>query len=66
MAVQRGAAHVAEELIALANAHEADLLVVGRRSHPVRPWSVAAGIVHLARMTVGTVPAGSLDAVRSE
>ncbi len=54
-AVQLGASHVAEALVGLARAHEADLLLVGA-PRAVRPWSVAAGAVHLARMAVATVP----------
>ncbi len=56
--VQLGVGRVAETLVTLASAHEADLLVVGTRTRPARPWSVAAGAVHLARRAVAPVPEG--------
>jgi nucleotide-binding universal stress UspA family protein len=58
VAVRLAERHVARELVAAADEHDVDLLVVGtHHSHPARPWSVAAGALHLARMAVATVPA---------
>jgi len=66
VAVRLTGRHIAEELVALAVAHNVDLLVVGtHHAHPARPWSVAAGAVHLARMAVATVPAAPPGAAQS-
>jgi nucleotide-binding universal stress UspA family protein len=47
-----------DQLVALAEAERADLVVVGthHRGGPARLWSVSSGALHLARMSVATVP----------
>ncbi len=63
VAVRLTERHIAEELVAVADENGVDLLVVGTpHSHPARPWSVAAGALHLARMAVATVRAPPSEA----
>lgn len=58
VAVKPALGRLADELVEIAVAHRADLLVVGPHPHaaPTRLWSVPAGAVHLAPMSVATVP----------
>jgi nucleotide-binding universal stress UspA family protein len=59
VAVKPVLGRLADELVEIAAAHRADLLVVGAHHHamPARLWSVPAGAVHLAPMSVAIVPA---------
>jgi nucleotide-binding universal stress UspA family protein len=48
----------ADHLVELGEAERADVVVVGthHRSGPARLWSVSSGVLHLAGMSVATVP----------
>jgi nucleotide-binding universal stress UspA family protein len=48
----------ADHLVELAESERADVVAVGthHRSGPARLWSVSSGVLHLARMSVVTVP----------
>jgi nucleotide-binding universal stress UspA family protein len=49
---------LADQLVALAEAERADVVVVGthHRGGPARLWSVSSGALHLGRMSIATVP----------
>ena len=53
-----GLGRFADHLVALADAEQADVLVVGTHHlrGPARLWSVSSGVLHLGRMSVATVP----------
>ncbi len=53
-----GLGRLADHVVELAEAERADLLAVGthHRRGPARLWSVSSGVLHLARMSVATVP----------
>jgi nucleotide-binding universal stress UspA family protein len=53
-----GLGRLADHVVGLAEAERADLVAVGthHRRGPARLWSVSSGVLHLARMSVVTVP----------
>ena len=56
---------LADHLVELAEEERADLVVVGthHRQHAARLWSVSAGVLHLSRTAVATIPARAYQAV---
>ncbi len=60
--VERGLGRLADDVVRVAEAERADLVVVGthHRRGPARLWSVSSGVLHLAPMSVATIAGGAV------